>query len=187
MTRHKRLVVTVLLALAALPVAVALAAKAPIDVHGTSWHFDMKVGLKVQKVGGFKDVDQNLLYLGPNVGRSLADNEFLLHSEATGTNYTGTWTDPRANGQVVLDFEVADIEDFLANQLEDILNGEFADVQNVAVDITSMKVKVKLDPIKDKGTASFKAGFIGSADIEGEHQEGKGSYSVKGKGGLLHM
>ncbi len=183
MRSHRRVIL--LLALVALPTAVALAKKAPIDVHGKSWQFDMKVGLKVQKVGGFKAFDQALLYIGPNGGMGLADNEFLLHSQTIGEDYTGTWSDPKANGKLVLNINVADIEDFLTNQIEDILNSEFADVRNVTVTVNKLKTKVKLDPIKNKASVSFKASFVGIADIEGEHQEGKGAYSVKGKGGLL--
>ncbi len=182
MTRHKRLAVAVVLALAALPAAVALAAKAPIDVHGTTWLLNMTVQLKVQRVGGFKAPDQAVLYIGPNAGQGLADDEFKIHDTTMGDDYTGTWTDPKGKGSLLLDLDIADLEDLLVNNVDDLLNDQFNNVSNVAVDITKIKVKVKLDPNKDKASASMKASFIGSADVDGEHQEGKGSFSVKGKG-----
>ncbi len=179
--RKKAVAVVIVLALVALPAAIALAKKAPIDVHGTTWHMYSKVQLKVQKVGGFKDVDENMLYIGPNAAQSLDPDEFKITSMAGGDTYTGTWTDPKGNGSIILNIDPADMEDALLGDVVNLLQTEYSSVMMVQVDITKMKVKCKLKPGK-KGSASVTANFIGSGVLDGEYQEGKGKFAIKGKG-----
>ncbi len=184
MGRSRRVALLLVLALAALPAVVALAAKAPINVHGTTWYFTATVQEKLSKVGGFKTGDEFLLYLGPNVAQSLNDDQFKLRSDMSDHTYTGTWDDPKSDGKVVLDFQIGQVEAYLTDDVTGLLEDAFNDVQNVSVDVTKFQVKTKLDPNKNKATTSAKASFVGTADVDGEHGEGKGTFSIKGKGVL---
>ncbi len=177
---HRRAVLILVLALVALPAAVALAKKEPVDIDGSAWRLDLKVQMKLKGVGGYKGLGEAMLYFGPNLAEDLDVGEFKL-SNNEGDKYTGTWTDPKGKGSPILNFDVADIEDYLVDDVTEALEDEFMSVANVAIDITKMKVKCKVKPGK-KASLSMKVNFIGSAVLEGEYMEGKGSFSAKGKG-----
>ncbi len=182
MWKHKKAtVMAIILALAVLPAAVALAVKPPLDVHGTAWHLYSKVQLKVQKVGGFKDVDENMLFIGPNAGEGLADNEFKITSAGAGDDYTGTWSDPKGNGSLLLDFDADDLEDFLLGDVVNILQTKYSSVMLVTLNTTKLQAKCKVKPGKG-ASASLKASFLGTGVLDGEYQEGKVSFAFKGKG-----
>jgi len=184
MRRHTRTVLLLVLALAALPAAVALAKKAPVDLHGTSWALDTKVQMKLKGAGGYKGEGQVTLYFGPRGGAVLLDDFQFALADADGVFLHGNWTDPKAKGSPILNISLSDIEDFLVDDVTEVLEDQFNTVSNVSVGVTKQKVKCKCVPGK-KASLSTKVSFIGSAVLDGEYQEGKGSFSAKGKGGQI--
>ncbi len=120
MRRHRRIALLFVLALAALPAAVALAKKAPVDVSGSVWDLTAKVQQKLQKVGGFKDVTEAWLYFGPNGAEGLDPDEFEIVGNE-GPGLYGTWADPKANGNVLLDFYEMGLNDLLVDNTTEAL------------------------------------------------------------------
>ncbi len=180
MTRRKGITVLLVLAVAALPAAVALAKKAPVNLSGSVWHLTAKVQQKLQKVGGFKDVTQVWLYFGPNAGEMLDPDEFAIFGEE-GPGLYGTWSDPKANGSPVLDFDQPDLQDMLVDNVTEGLEEVFMDVSDVQVQLTKVQAKCKCKPGKG-ASFSLKVGYVGTAHVDGEDVAGKGSFAVKGKG-----
>lgn len=188
MRRHRRVALLLVLAIAGLPAAVAVAKKA-VDVSGTMWHFGTtQVQLKVQKAGGFKQTGEAWLYLGPIAGAGhdvvmdLGDDEFLFEMDP-GPSYTGTWSDPKLNGNVILALNANDVADSLERDVTDIVKQKFPGqhVSDASVNVTKLKVKCKCKPGKN-ASFSLKAGFLADTVVDADTVQGKGSFSVKGKG-----
>ena len=188
MRRHMRVALLLVLAIAALPAAVALAKRA-VDVSGTVWHFGTtQVQLKVQKAGGFKQTGEAWLYLGPlpaaghDVVMDLGDDEFLFEMDP-GPSYTGTWSDPKLNGNVILAFDANDVANSLERDVTDVVKNAFPGqhISDASVNVTKLQVKCKCQPGKN-ASFSLKAGFLADTVIDADPMQGKGSYSVKGKG-----
>ncbi len=158
----------------------ALAKKAPVDLSGSVWHLTAKVQQKLQKVGGMKNVTQAWLYFGPDAGEMLDADEFAIFGEE-GPGLYGVWSDPDAKGKPVLDFDPQDIQDMLVDNVTEALEEQYMNVSNVQVQLTRVKAKCKCK--SGKGASfSLKVNYVGSAHVDGEDVEGKGSFAVKGKG-----
>ncbi len=169
------------LLLAMLPVAVALAAKAPVDLSGTTLAFNAKAQLKLKKLGSFKGVDNLLLYFGPNTNEQLGYDQFEIKDTTAGTKFIGLWSDPKANGKVVLEGDQFNLETALVFVVSDVLEGTYTTVTNVHVSITKLKQKCKVKPGKG-AKLSIKAAFTVTATVDGTAVESKGAYALNGKG-----
>jgi hypothetical protein len=185
MLRQDRIVVLVVLAalaMVALPAAVALAKKRPVNVAGTTWVLQQKEQLKISKGRSAKGEVNVTLYFGPNASVGLTqDNQFLVQS-SSGNSYSGTWQDPKQNGNVILDVDQTELENYIALLIEDAVPDVEKGTASVAVDPSKLKSTAKLTSDKSTASVALKATFEGSAVVEGEFQQGKGSFSAKGKG-----
>jgi hypothetical protein len=181
MKNRRSLMILAVLAMVAVPAAVALAKSAPVDVSGTTWGLEMSSKLKISKVGGAQGTSEATLAFGPNVDLGLDAGEFQIDDNEGGT-YTGTYTDLKQNGNIILNVDQGELEDFLVNVIDTALEDAGHTITGTTATITKLQAKVKISLAKNTAKGTFKVQFTGSATIDGDFGEGKGSFSAKGSG-----
>ena len=151
---------------------VALAAKV-VDVSGTSWTMVSTVKFSLKKVNKVKESGLTTLFIGPNGAEGIGAGEFKYGI------LVGTYADPKSNGNLVMEVDIADLEQSMSD-VQEMLEEKFTTVEDVSWQITKFKISAKVKPGKGARLKS-RMKFDVQAVVDGEPWKSKGTLSAKGK------
>ena len=149
-----------------------------VDVSGTIWEISVEVKSVVKGVSTSTEDSVIQLFLGPLSGEGLAADEFKVATEGT-EEFEGTYTAKK--GHVSLTFEGDDLEEALADMVEDQLDELGGTVTGVSVSFTRIRTTAMVKP-GESIKFDLKSQFTYEATIDGTPETGTGSFSVKGRG-----
>jgi len=152
------------------------------DTEGARWFFNTTNTFKIKGLQKITDDGDADIILGPNQDRELASNEFIGMDQGVEL-LRGTYT----RNKKKITFTGPDLENHLKNIVEEyavealLQDPDNYSVTDVQAEITNLKMTATIKS-ETSGTIDIKLKFNGSAVVNGEYGEGKGSFIVKGDG-----
>ncbi len=158
-----------------LKVAISLKGNYEIPIAGSHWQLSGDSKCAASGLGSIKDSYTAELWLGPNDAKGLAADEWLAMNEDGVTELSGTYSVTKNK------IELYGLQEHFGELIEDYVSEALMadgiyDFSNIQIDTSNYKAAGTIVPgLSFKMNAGVK--FTGSVLIEGELENGKGSYT----------